>query len=389
MKKYHILFDLISTQGSQNGGAEFCLTILQEIIQKYTLESHHLVFLYDSNLPIVYELASPEYLEKEFKFTCVDLANENSISKIISTYHIDVFFVGIGQKLEKYSLKDIHCRTIIVFHDLSNIELNDNRLEYFIYPKSFFILIRMFLKENNYFVLSYLNKKKLNPVFQLATNKNIEIFTVSDYSKDSLEYYFPNIKNKISVTYAPEKLIEHQHDITNSKLKEIIASRVKYFIILAADKHHKNAKFTISVFEKFAELNPHLYLLTVGLDKKEFQNHLILPYLTSSDLSHALENAFSLIYPSLLEGFGYPPIEAMKYGKPILCSNVCSMPEILSDAPVYFSPYYKVDLFRGLKKVVKDYQLLSEKSLIRWSIIQKKQKESMELISNSILNITL
>jgi glycosyltransferase involved in cell wall biosynthesis len=245
----------------------------------------------------------------------------------------------------------------------------------------------MFIKNQNYSVLSYFNKKKINPVFQLAANKNIEIFTSSDYSKDSLQYYFPTIKNIISVIYCPEKLIEHQNDITNSNLKEIIASRVKYFIILAANKPHKNAKFAISVFEKFAELNPHLYLLTIGLDKKEFQNHLILPYLTSSDLNHAIKNAYSLIFPSLLEGFGYPPIEAMKYGKPILCSNVCSMPEILSDAPVYFSPYYKVDLYRGLKKVVKDYPLLSEKSLIRWSIIQKKQKESMELISDSILNI--
>jgi glycosyltransferase involved in cell wall biosynthesis len=207
------------------------------------------------------------------------------------------------------------------------------------------------------------------------------------YSKESFHYYFPTIKNTISVIYPPEKFIDYQHDITNFTLKEIIASRVKYFIILAADKLHKNAKFAISVFEKFAELNPDLYLITVGLDKKEFQNHLTLPYLTSSDLDHAIKNAYCLIFPSLFEGFGYPPIEAMKYGKPILCSNVCSMPEILSDAPVYFSPYYKVDLFKGLKKVVKDYPLLSEKSLLRYPIIQKKQKESMDLISNSILNI--
>lgn len=387
MKKYHILFDLISTQGFPNGGAEFCLTILQNIIEKYDSESHHLIFLYDSNLPIVYELASPEYLEKEFKFICVDLANENSISKIISTYHIDVFFVGIGQRLEKYSLKNIHCRTMIVFHDLSTLEVIDNHLENIIYAKSLKIILIMLIKDHIYSVLSYFNNKKINHVFQLAANKNVEIFTSSMYSKESLHYYFPTIKNTISVIYPPEKFIDYQHDITNFTLKEIIASRVKYFIILAEDKLHKNAKFAISVFEKFAELNPDLYLLTVGLDKKEFQNHLTLPYLTSSDLDHAIKNAYCLIFPTLFEGFGYPPIEAMKYGKPILCSNVCSMPEILSDAPVYFSPYYKVDLFKGLKKVVKDYPLLSEKSLLRYPIIQKKQKESMELISNSILNI--
>lgn len=386
MKKYHILFDLISTQGYINGGAEFTLKTLQIILEKYDIERHQLFFLYDSKIPIVYEWASPEYLEKELHFQCIDIASKKSIGQIISQHKIDVFFVGIGQRLVKYRYKDIRCRMIIFFLDLSNIEIHHYGFEYILRSKSAFKLLKIFTRDKLNAVLKYFNKKKMEQIFTFSANENVEIFTISEYSKESLTYFFPIIKSPISVIYCPEKIIEHDTSISNSKLKEIIDSKVDYFIILAADRIFKNAKFALAVFEKFANENPNFYLLTIGFEKKEFQNHLTLPYLSSSDLDHAIKNSYSLIFPTLFEGFGYPPIEAMKYGKPILCSNVCSIPEILSDAPIYFSPFYQVDLFIALKKVVKEYNQLSEKSFLRYQIINKKQTESMKILSNTILN---
>lgn len=387
MKKYHILFDLISTQGYVNGGAEFTLKTLQRIIEKYDSEKHQLIFLYDSKIPLIYKSASPEYLEKELHFKCIDIGSEKSIGQIISKYDIDVFFVGIGQRLVKYNYKDIQCRMIIFFLDLSNIEIHHYGFEYILRSKSAFKLFKVFIRDKINAILKYLNKKKMEQIFTFATNENVEIFTISEYSKESLTYFFPNIKSPISVIYCPEKIIEHNPTISNSKLNEIIDSKVDYFIILAADRIFKNAKFALAVFEKFAIEYPNFYLLTIGYEKKEFQNHFTLPYLSSSDLDHAIKNSYSLIFPTLFEGFGYPPIEAMKYGKPILCSNVCSIPEILSDAPIYFSPFYEVDLFKALKTVIKEYKQLSEKSFLRYQIINKKQTESLEILSNTILKI--
>ncbi len=386
MKKYTILFDLISTQGYVNGGAEFTIKILQTIIQKHDPSKHRVIFLYDSNIPIVYDLAAPNYLASELQFECIDLAVEKSISKIIETYQIDVFFVGIGQRLAKYTFQDIQCRTILVFHDLSNIEIHHYGIEYILRSKSAFKLFKLFVRDKLNAVLKFLNKKKMEQLFTFSANKNVEIYTSSEYSKDSLTYFFPIIKSPISVLYCPEKIIEHDPVISNSKLKEIIDSKVDYFIILAADRIFKNAKFALAVFEKFAIENPNSYLLTIGFEKKEFQNHLTLPYLSSSDLEHALKNSYSLIFPTLFEGFGYPPIEAMKYGKPILCSNVCSMPEILGDAPIYFSPFYQVDLFRALKRVMEEYPSRSEKSRLRYQIIKDKQLATLEMLVHSILN---
>jgi glycosyltransferase involved in cell wall biosynthesis len=386
VKKYHILFDLISTQGYINGGAEFTLKTLQIILEKYDLERHQLFFLYDSKIPIVYQRASPEFLEKELHFKCIDIAREKSIGQIISQYNIDVFFVGIGQRLAKYTFQDIQCRTLLIFHDLSNIEIHHYGFEYILRSKSAFKLFKLFIRDKLNAVLKFSNKKKMEQLFTFSANKNIEIYTSSEYSKDSLTYFFPIIKSPISVMYCPEKIIENDPIISNSKLKEIIDSKVDYFIILAADRIFKNAKFALAVFEKFANENPNFYLLTIGFEKKEFQNHLTLPYLSSSDLDHAIKNSYSLIFPTLFEGFGYPPIEAMKYGKPILCSNVCSMPEILGDAPIYFSPFYQVDLFRALKRVMEEYPSRSEKSRLRYQIIKDKQLATLEMLVHSILN---
>lgn len=387
MKKYTILFDLISIQGFINGGAEFAYKTLKSVLEKYDPDRQNLIFLYDSKIPFVYDGTSPNYLEKELHFKCIDISREKSIGQIISQHNIDVFFVGIGQRLENYPFSDIQCRMIIFFLDLSNTEIHHYGFEYILRSKSAFKLFKVFVRDQLNAILKYLNKKKMEQLFTFAANKNVEIYTVSEYSKASLNYFYPNIKSPISVIYCPEKIIVHDPNISNTQLKEIIDSKIDYFIILAADRIFKNAKFALAVFEKFAKENPHFYLLTIGIENKEFPNHLTLPYLSSSDLDHALKNSYSLIFPTLFEGFGYPPIEAMKYGKPIVCSNVCSIPEILSDAPIYFSPFYQVDLFKALKRVEIEYEQLSEKSLLRYQIINKKQSESLEKLSNTILNI--
>ncbi len=55
-------------------------------------------------------------------------------------------------------------------------------------------------------------------------------------------------------------------------------------------------------------------------------------------LRHLYANAAALVYPSLYEGFGIPPLEAMTVGCPVICSNVSSIPEVVGDAGLYFDP---------------------------------------------------
>jgi len=385
-KKKAILFDLISTQGTINGGAEFTVKILYTILERHDPAKHEIIFLFDSKIPAPYDIAMPEFLQKNYKCTCVDIAGNKSISNIITEYNIDLFFIGIGQRLENYSLNKIDCKTFIVFHDLSNIEIEDNQLDYFVYSKSIFnTFIHLFISSIKNIFLNTKSIKYKKP-FEFALKENVTVFTVSEYSKISLKYYFPSITKDIMVIHSPEKLVIFDKEISNKYLNDLINSRANYFLILGADRPMKNVNFALNVFEKFSNLFPEYKIVTIGKQNSQFPNHLGLPYLSASDLEHAFINSYCLIYSTLFEGYGYPPIEAMKYGKPVIASNVCSIPEILADSPIYFSPFYKIDLMKALMKVTTEYKFYCKKSILRYREIQELQSCSNEKLVKMILN---
>ena len=116
------------------------------------------------------------------------------------------------------------------------------------------------------------------------------------------------------------------------------------------------------------------------------QNHVDLSFLDDSDLQIVYANCYALIYPSYFEGFGYPPLEAMKYAKPVLSSNVCSMPEVLGDAPIYFSPIYESAIYGALCCLTNEnYQYYSEKSRQQYSQVRTKQEGDLEDLINIVL----
>ena len=69
------------------------------------------------------------------------------------------------------------------------------------------------------------------------------------------------------------------------------------------------------------------------------------------------------IYPSLYEGFGIPPLEAMHYGCPVLASNSSSIPEVVGSAGLYFDPTSTDDLVLQLEQLVSDDTLRQRLSL--------------------------
>jgi glycosyltransferase involved in cell wall biosynthesis len=65
-------------------------------------------------------------------------------------------------------------------------------------------------------------------------------------------------------------------------------------------------------------------------------------------------NARAFVYPSRYEGFGIPPLEAMSFGCPVVCSNVSSIPEVVGDAAEMFDPLDVNSIRTSIEKVVED-----------------------------------
>ncbi len=84
----------------------------------------------------------------------------------------------------------------------------------------------------------------------------------------------------------------------------------------------------------------------LGLDTKQVKHML------GSDevLATLYQRAEAFIYPSLYEGFGIPPLEAMVNDCPVVSSNISSMPEVIGDAAIFFNPLSLEDMVMAIEK---------------------------------------
>ncbi|MEG1616792.1 MAG: glycosyltransferase [Bacteroidales bacterium] len=384
MKK--LLFDLISIQGCINGGAEYTYRIFRELIR---LETNLEIFaIYDSKKELPYNDIS--YFRSRVG-NLIDVNSVVSISQIISKFEIDCFFIGIGQRYFPYNLTDLDCQIIMVIHDVGDVETYSNKI-YRIFkhhPKSKLTEIIYALKD----IYLLLMRKKENPIsgyaeiMKVIKKENVELLTVSEYSKSSLKYYFNVLGDKkIEVLYPPLKEVYKEDIVLNPVLKNIIQTKKKYYLLVNAHREDKNAAFVMRVFKKFQESNKEFFLITTGGIVVNEKFHISLPMLTLSDLEYAYENAFAFIYPSLQEGFGYPPLEAMKYGTPVIVSNVCSMPEVLSKESLLFSPFYENDLYIQINKLLLNYDFYKEEALKNYQKVRDRQTNDLNILIRKIIS---
>ena len=96
------------------------------------------------------------------------------------------------------------------------------------------------------------------------------------------------------------------------------------------------------------------------------------------------EAASAFVFPSLYEGFGLPPLEAMASGTPVVTSNVSSLPEVVGNAAVLVNPENVFDIARGIRDVLLDERLRAD--LIRRGYEQVK-KFSWEQTAKDVRNV--
>lgn len=384
-----ILIDLSSLQaGPKAGGAAtYTQRMITEIATLHTSENILIFGLHNSTKPFHPLYKIPELVEK-FHITLVDVV-EMTISTIIEKYKITSFFIPVAQYIMPYNLLGIHCPTIVVIHDIYNIEeCNIGLITLLADPN-----LRTKWQQVKSIVNYHIGRKKkvvykaYDSLVEFCKQPNVRLVTVSDYSKDAIRFLFPELLTKdILVCYSPAKVAPKIYDVQNQQLRVLIDSHSKFFLLLSADRIYKNAYNVLSAFQRIEKLYPDYHIVTLNYPKSLFKNHISLPSLSESDLEQAYKHSQALIFASFFEGFGYPPIEAMKYGIPILASNVTSIPEIAGTDVIYFSPLYIASIFQAFMQFFQaDKQKLSVFSFARYQTILKKQEEDTQQLVQNII----
>lgn len=403
-----VLFDLLITH-AKHGAAEYTRRVFWALYSRIQKEKADVCIycLYNSSsMPQYGDLLPERWNDKHVQF--VDI-NEG-IDKL-NGLNCDVFFEGCAQIGGQYSeLQYLNCRSVIVFHDCVWEELYNNDLNIYMMlngedafryreteprgKRIYFELKSPTIRFCRWLLYARQHGKLESGYEMLQSSLNLLkrrddniLITVSEYSKRSLMYNFDIKEERIAVKYSPERVFDEcVEDCKDESLKSLIAKGKKYYLLVSAGRVTKNAKKTLAAFRHYVGISPDSIIVTIGYGRNMYENHVDLSFLDDSDLQIVYANCYALIYPSYFEGFGYPPLEAMKYAKPVLSSNVCSMPEVLGDAPIYFSPIYESAIYGALCCLTNEnYQYYSEKSRQQYSQVRTKQEGDLEDLINIVL----
>ena len=210
----------------------------------------------------------------------------------------------------------------------------------------------------------------------MAAKRATRIMTVSETSKRDIIKFFGTAPEKIDVIY--NAYDERFGDAPGAE--EISRVRERYqlhqdFILYAGNvKPHKNLERLIEAFHLVRERGlDHVKLVMIGDDiskyaalRRAVHKHQLhkyvrfLGYLPEGTLAAMYRLAGVFVFPSLYEGFGLPPLEAMASGTPVVTSNVSSLPEVAGDAAVLVDPYDPEAIADGIVRVLTDSTLAAQ-----------------------------
>ena len=128
---------------------------------------------------------------------------------------------------------------------------------------------------------------------------------------------------------------------------------------------HKNHLRLFEAFALLRERRPELELVLTGYDGETPEGVRALGRVSDETLVELYQTAAALVFPSLYEGFGQPPLEAMACGCPVASSNAASLPEVCGDAARLFDPRSVEEIAEGVDEVLSHPEVWRERGLRR------------------------
>lgn len=190
-----------------------------------------------------------------------------------------------------------------------------------------------------------------------------KIIAISNATKNDLINVFGIDSQKIEVIYLANPLESIEPDMA---VKTVFSN----YILYVGERHgYKNFDALVRGYAGSKEVRSHFNLVCFGggaFSSSEEKTFKVLGIrkkvhqINGNDQLLALyyRKARALVYPSLYEGFGMPPLEAMKFSCPVICSNTGSIPEIVGSAGIYFNPENSDDIQLALENTLFDKSLI-------------------------------
>lgn len=217
-----------------------------------------------------------------------------------------------------------------------------------------------------------------------SIERNDRVLTMSSFSKKEIQDLLGILEEKISIIYPATVCSEQATDfLTVSNQYRILRP---YILYVGTIEPRKNLFRLIRAFRHLKETYklPHQLVLAggnrwnskeihrTGNEKLGDENAVCFAgYVAQSEKNALYKNADVFAFPSLYKGFGIPPLEAMNFGCPVVCSNATSLPEEVGKAAEFVGPFVEDSIAEGIWKVLTNSEYAKE--LIQEGYAQTKK----------------
>ncbi len=199
-----------------------------------------------------------------------------------------------------------------------------------------------------------------------AVRRARAIITVSHFTEKDIVREYPSAEGKVLVAYEGCEIGDgssgRQEGAAEVASRDILSP---YFLYVGNAYPHKNLEIFVALARRF----PDIRFVLVG--KEDFfyrrlaravtdsgvRNIVFAGYRTDPELASLYRGAVGYVFPSLYEGFGLPPLEAMRFGTPVIASSRGSLPEVLDDAALYADPENPDEFADRIEAVLSDSEL--------------------------------
>lgn len=184
-----------------------------------------------------------------------------------------------------------------------------------------------------------------------------------------IDYEVFNKKNAHSVYVEEAESVQ--------QIRKKYSLKEKYMLYLGTLEPRKNIKRLILAYSHLVEKNASVPELVIAggkgwkyqdiyktIKEKKLESRVkILGYVEEKDAPVIMGNAMFFVFPSMYEGFGMPPVEALACGTPVMAGNAASLPEALEENAHYVDPFSVKSIYKGLKYMLENYESLRKELL--------------------------
>lgn len=376
-----ILYDATATQPSSgseyHGGGEYAHTVLKSIIQDHAAKIDLLI---NEEKEIKREINE---IIRDKNITTYDV-KKYTLKEIFSNY--ERFYTSMPYKYTDDSFEGI--TSIVTLHGLRSIEVFKDKYEH-----RFIESTQDLLDTAKKTIMSKRAFKEKYDELKKIIRSHDSIIVPSLHTKYSILSNFMSAgEMDLKVLYSP---LQVNQEPKSNDLK--MGTNNGFILMVSCDRWVKNSVRAVMALDELFSSKPTYpeKVILTGLDSlyrfpklKNPERFDCQGYVPRKQLECFFKNASFLLYPTLNEGFGYPPYEAMKYGTPVACSGVGALTEIYGQAPVYFDPRSKMEIMNRCHMLLRDSYIYNKKcslSCKKASEIGERMKKDNEKICKEIL----